>query len=92
MVNVLGGPDGGMRLDERIHHMMAAEPGVKLHLYGKQPRPGRKLGHVTALGSDLDAVRASAARAAAWLHDGVDPDRAPESRADREPERDEVPV
>jgi 5-(carboxyamino)imidazole ribonucleotide synthase len=92
MVNALGGPDGGMRLDERIHHMMAAEPGVKLHLYGKQPRPGRKLGHVTALGSDLDAVRASAARAAAWLHDGVDPDRAQEIRADHESERDEVPV
>jgi 5-(carboxyamino)imidazole ribonucleotide synthase len=75
MANVLGGPDGGMRLDERVHHLMAAEPGVKVHLYGKQPRPGRKLAHVTALGDDLDAVRASAARAAAWLRDGVDPDR-----------------
>jgi 5-(carboxyamino)imidazole ribonucleotide synthase len=92
MVNLLGGPDGGMRLDERIHHMMAAEPGVKLHLYGKQPRPGRKLGHVTALGSDLDAVRASAARAAAWLHDGVDPDRAPEIGAARESDREEASV
>jgi 5-(carboxyamino)imidazole ribonucleotide synthase len=92
MVNVLGGPEGGMRLDERVHHMMAAEPGVKLHLYGKQPRPGRKLGHVTALGSDLDAVRASAARAAAWLHNGVDPDEASETSTARDHERDEVPV
>jgi 5-(carboxyamino)imidazole ribonucleotide synthase len=75
MANLLGGPDGGAPLDERVHHMMAAEPGVKLHLYGKQPRPGRKLGHVTALGDDLDAVRASAARAVAWLHRGTDPDR-----------------
>jgi 5-(carboxyamino)imidazole ribonucleotide synthase len=76
MANVLGGPTGGMPIDERIHHMMAAEPGVKLHLYGKQPRPGRKLGHVTALGNDLTALRAATARAVAWLHAGVDPDEA----------------
>jgi 5-(carboxyamino)imidazole ribonucleotide synthase len=33
--------------------------GVKLHLYGKmQPRPGRKMGHLTALGPDAsDIVR-----------------------------------
>jgi 5-(carboxyamino)imidazole ribonucleotide synthase len=62
-----------MRLDERVHHLMAAEPGVKVHLYGKQPRPGRKLGHVTALGDDLAAARAAANRAAAWLRDGADP-------------------
>ena len=36
-----------------------AIPNVKLHLYGKlQPRPGRKMGHLTALGSDAEeAVR-----------------------------------
>ena len=73
MANVLGGEPGGMGIDERLHHLMAAEPGVKVHLYGKQPRPGRKLGHVTALGEDLDEVRARAARAAVWLRDGVDP-------------------
>jgi 5-(carboxyamino)imidazole ribonucleotide synthase len=71
MVNVLGGEDGGMPIDERLHHMMAGEPGVKVHLYGKAVRPGRKIGHVTALGDELDAVRASAARAARWLHEGV---------------------
>ena len=32
---------------------MAADPGVKVHLYGKPVRPGRKVGHVTALGNDL---------------------------------------
>ncbi len=32
---------------------MAADPGVKVHLYGKTVRPGRKVGHVTALGDDL---------------------------------------
>jgi 5-(carboxyamino)imidazole ribonucleotide synthase len=72
MANVLGGAEGGMRLDERVHHLMAAEPGVKIHLYGKQPRPGRKIGHVTALGEDLAETRARAAHAAAWLRDGSD--------------------
>ena len=41
---------GGPALDERIHHFMAHWPDVKLHWYGKGQRPGRKLGHVTALG------------------------------------------
>ena len=72
MANVLGGTDGGMKLDERIHHLMAAEPAVKVHLYGKAVRPGRKIGHVTALGHELARVRASAARAARWLQEGID--------------------
>jgi 5-(carboxyamino)imidazole ribonucleotide synthase len=39
-------------------------PNVKLHLYGKlEPRPGRKMGHLTALGADA-ADRVLAARAA----------------------------
>jgi 5-(carboxyamino)imidazole ribonucleotide synthase len=67
MANLLGGPAGGMRIDERLHHMFAAEPGVKVHLYGKQVRPGRKIGHVTALGTDLAETRDRAARAAHWL-------------------------
>jgi len=70
MANLLGGPDGGMRIDERVHHAMAGWPDVKLHLYGKAPRPGRKLGHVTALGSDLAEVRARAQAAARYLHQG----------------------
>ncbi|MGV9373793.1 hypothetical protein, partial [Micromonospora tulbaghiae] len=32
-------------------HLFAAEPGAKVHLYGKQVRPGRKIGHVTVLGN-----------------------------------------
>ena len=41
-----------------------AFPDVKLHLYGKtEPRPGRKMGHLTALGSDA-AMRVRAARRA----------------------------
>jgi 5-(carboxyamino)imidazole ribonucleotide synthase len=76
MANVLGGPsiaDGGssMGLDERLHHMFAAFPDVKVHLYGKQVRPSRKIGHVTALGDRPDEVRARALAAAGWLRDGT---------------------
>jgi 5-(carboxyamino)imidazole ribonucleotide synthase len=76
MANVLGGAASredwaGPRLDERIHHLMAHWPDVKLHWYGKGQRPGRKLGHVTALGNDLEEVRARATAAARYLADGV---------------------
>jgi 5-(carboxyamino)imidazole ribonucleotide synthase len=72
MANVLGGADDTpMSIDERIHHLFAEDPGIKIHLYGKQVRPGRKIGHVTALGDDLEAVRARARRAAHWLQEGA---------------------
>jgi len=31
-------------------------PGVRLHLYGKSPRPGRKMGHIGAVGETADAA------------------------------------
>jgi 5-(carboxyamino)imidazole ribonucleotide synthase len=76
MANVLGGaasaPDwAGPGLDERIHHLMAHWPDVKLHWYGKTQRAGRKLGHLTALGDDVAEVRARAVAAARYLADGV---------------------
>ncbi len=68
MANVLGGPDDTEpALDERIHHLMANWPDVKIHLYGKGFRPGRKVGHVTALGDDLPLLRARARAAADYL-------------------------
>ncbi|MCA2215616.1 5-(carboxyamino)imidazole ribonucleotide synthase [Jidongwangia harbinensis] len=70
MANVLGGAPGGLALDERVHHLFAADPGVRIHLYGKQVRPGRKIGHVTVLGDDMTSVRARAAHAARWLQEG----------------------
>ncbi|MFI5843461.1 5-(carboxyamino)imidazole ribonucleotide synthase [Catenuloplanes sp. NPDC051500] len=70
MANLLGGEPGDMSLDERLHHLFAEDPGIKVHLYGKQVRPGRKIGHVTALGTDMTSVRARAARAARWLREG----------------------
>jgi 5-(carboxyamino)imidazole ribonucleotide synthase len=70
MANVLGGEPGGMSIDERLHHLFAADPGARVHLYGKQVRPGRKIGHVTVLGDDMTQVRARAVRAARWLQEG----------------------
>jgi 5-(carboxyamino)imidazole ribonucleotide synthase len=70
MANVLGGPPGAPEFDERIHHLMAAWPEVKIHLYGKAVRPGRKIGHVTALGDDLATVAERATAAARYLAEG----------------------
>ena len=70
MANVLGGEPTAMGVDERLHHLFAADPGARVHLYGKQVRPGRKIGHVTVLGDDLDSVRTRARRAATWLREG----------------------
>jgi 5-(carboxyamino)imidazole ribonucleotide synthase len=70
MANVLGGQPGGISIDERLHHLFAADPAARVHLYGKQVRPGRKIGHVTVLGDDMTSVRARAARAAKWLQEG----------------------
>jgi 5-(carboxyamino)imidazole ribonucleotide synthase len=70
MVNILGGPDPDLR--DRLTHVWAADPGVKIHLYGKQVRPGRKVGHVTALGTDYDEVAERARHAARYLALGID--------------------
>ncbi|MFC6556254.1 5-(carboxyamino)imidazole ribonucleotide synthase [Nonomuraea cavernae] len=68
MANLLGGDDPD--LFKRYEHVMAHDPGVKLHFYGKEVRPGRKIGHVTALGDDLETVRARARHAAVYLTTG----------------------
>jgi 5-(carboxyamino)imidazole ribonucleotide synthase len=65
MVNILGGETG--RLHEGFPHVFARDPALRVHVYGKQVRPGRKVGHVTAYGDDLDDVRERAQHAAAWL-------------------------
>jgi len=70
MVNILGGDDPD--LYSRLVHVMAADPGVKVHLYGKQVRPGRKVGHVTVVGDDVEDLRGRAARAANYLRHGTE--------------------
>ena len=51
---------------EHLPEALAIE-GVQIHLYGKRPKPGRKLGHVTATGDDMDQARDMARRAEAAL-------------------------
>ncbi len=68
MANVLGGTDPDVY--DRYIHVMAADPGVKVHLYGKAVRPGRKVGHVTVLGDDAASLRDRARRAANFLRWG----------------------
>jgi 5-(carboxyamino)imidazole ribonucleotide synthase len=63
--NVLGPRDGTDPAD-RLPDLLAADPAIKVHLYGKAARPGRKVGHVTALDADVASARARA-RAAAEL-------------------------
>jgi 5-(carboxyamino)imidazole ribonucleotide synthase len=51
-VNVLGGSDG-VDPRERLASALAVS-GAHVHLYGKETRPGRKLGHVTTVGVAVD--------------------------------------
>jgi 5-(carboxyamino)imidazole ribonucleotide synthase len=64
MVNIFGGP-----VAERYPRAIADQPAVRFHGYGKEPRPGRKAGHVTAGGEDLDEVVFRARAAAAFFED-----------------------
>jgi 5-(carboxyamino)imidazole ribonucleotide synthase len=72
MANVLGASTAPeMGPDERLHHLFARYPGVRVHLYGKEERPGRKLGHVTMLGERMEQLRDRALLAAHWLSHAV---------------------
>ena len=68
MVNILGGanPDVG-RLYDGFPHAMARDPHLRVHLYGKELRPGRKVGHVNTYGDDLEDCLERARHAAAWF-------------------------
>lgn len=72
MANLLGDlwqNDAGDLRTPRWERALAL-PGVKLHLYGKaQPRPGRKMGHLTACADSADAAEALVRRARAALAD-----------------------
>ncbi|MDF2146491.1 5-(carboxyamino)imidazole ribonucleotide synthase [Knoellia sp. p5-6-4] len=65
MANVLGGDYP--QLYPAYRHIMARDPGLKVHLYGKGVRPGRKIGHVNVSGADLDDLRERAGHAADYL-------------------------
>jgi 5-(carboxyamino)imidazole ribonucleotide synthase len=65
MVNVLGGTVED--LTSALLHCFARDRRLRVQLYGKPFRPGRKLGHVTAFGEDLEHTRQRARHAAAYL-------------------------
>ena len=70
MVNILGGDVD--RLTSAYRHVLARDPGLKVHLYGKEVRPGRKLGHVTVLGADVDDLLARGRHAADYFAGRID--------------------
>ncbi len=67
MVNILGGANQTGHLYDGYPHAMARDPRLRVHLYGKELRPGRKVGHVNAYGDDLDDCLERARHAAAWF-------------------------
>ena len=68
MVNLLGG--AAEDLAPGAHAAQAADPELKIHLYGKAVRPGRKIGHVTLVGEDAADLLARAHRAERQIIDG----------------------
>lgn len=70
MGNVLGGEPTDLYPTYR--HLMARDPELKVHLYGKGVRPGRKIGHVNVSGSDLADLRERARHAADYIQGVID--------------------
>ncbi|WP_053207042.1 5-(carboxyamino)imidazole ribonucleotide synthase [Jiangella muralis] len=70
MVNLLGGdlPE----VYSTYRHIMARDPELKVHWYGKGVRPGRKVGHVTAYGAGLESLRERAWHAADYIRGIID--------------------
>jgi len=64
-VNLVGGT-GGIDYATRLPEALRV-PGAHVHLYAKVSRPGRKIGHVTALGASTDEALGTARAAAALL-------------------------
>ncbi len=70
MVNILGGDVGD--LYSAYRHVLARDPGLKVHLYGKEVRPGRKVGHVTVVGDDYEQLLARGRHAADYFAGVID--------------------
>lgn len=67
MANLLGVSDSKNFMDN-YSQVMSKFPGIKIHSYGKAPRLGRKLGHITVVGEDLDSCLETAEAARALLN------------------------
>lgn len=69
MKNFLGGEN--QDIFGAYPQVLGNYPAAKVHFYGKEPKPGRKIGHINMTGSDLPAMRQQAAKAAHLLTHGA---------------------
>jgi 5-(carboxyamino)imidazole ribonucleotide synthase len=72
MVNILGGSVDD--LEAQLPLVLDGGTDVHVHLYGKAVKAGRKVGHVTAVGDDLDSALVRARRAADLFEKGTTDD------------------
>lgn len=70
MGNVLGGEKSDMY--RPYLHLMARTPGLKFHQYGKEVRPGRKIGHVTLCGENLLELQSEIEHAIDYMNGAID--------------------
>lgn len=70
MANLLGGQSSD--LYRPYLHLFARDPNLKVHNYAKEVRPGRKIGHVTAIGDDLLALRDRVKHAVDYISGAVE--------------------
>jgi 5-(carboxyamino)imidazole ribonucleotide synthase len=70
MGNILGGEKSDMY--RPYLHLMARNPDLKFHQYKKEVRVGRKIGHVTAVGSDLLQLRSDVEHARQYMSGDID--------------------
>lgn len=69
MVNVIGADVDNLHY--ALLHCQAREPEAKIHIYGKDVRPGRKIGHVTLLGDSVDHLLERARHLAGYLRGDI---------------------
>lgn len=70
MGNILGGDKRDMY--RPYLHLMARNPELKVHQYMKEVRPGRKIGHVNAVGEDLLHLEELIAHARDYMSGEID--------------------
>ena len=70
MGNILGGEKSDMY--RPYLHLMARTPGLKFHQYGKEVKPGRKIGHVTICGKNLLQLQQEIAHATDYMNGVID--------------------
>ena len=53
-------------------HLMARTPALNFHQYRKEVRPGRKIGHITLIGDDLEFLQSEVAHAVDYMSGAID--------------------